>query len=226
MSTSGITSSLLSEIAASPSSANLFVTDLNQVAQDLKSGNISSAEQDYVTLSQDAQDGATASTADTSASGIPASLLSQIAGSPSSSAAFVGELNQLGTDLGNGNLDGSQEDLISLESTALNSASTVAGSSTAATGAASAAGHADATELIQTVIQAMEAGDSSAASSALSQLASVSTSSQGASYLQQLSDGLGGSSGSSSSSGSIGELLDSLNSGSSNTSPGLLDLIA
>ena len=68
MSTSGITSSLLSEIAGSPSAANQFVTDLNQLAKDIQSGDLSAAQQDYVTLSQDALDGATASTADTSSS--------------------------------------------------------------------------------------------------------------------------------------------------------------
>ena len=87
MATSAITSSLLAEIASSPSSANQFVTDLNQLAQDLQGGNLSAAQQDYVTLSQDALDGVTSSTATTSSSGITTALLSDIASSSSSSSS-------------------------------------------------------------------------------------------------------------------------------------------
>ena len=104
MATSAITSSLLAEIASSPSSANQFVTDLNQLAQDLESGNLSAAQEDYVTLSQDALNGVTSSTATTGASGITTNLLSEITSSSSSSSSFVSELNLLGTDLGNGDL--------------------------------------------------------------------------------------------------------------------------
>src|ERR1700753_3034221 len=113
MATSGITSSLLSQIAASPSTANSFLTDLNQLAKDLKSGNLSGAQEDFVTLSQDALNGATASSAATSDSGITSSLLSNIAGSSSSSSSFVSELNQLGSDLQNGSLGSAQQDLLS-----------------------------------------------------------------------------------------------------------------
>ena len=66
MSTSAITSSLLSQIADSSSTANEFVTDLNQLAKDVESGNTSAAQQDWVTLTQDAQDGATSSSATSS----------------------------------------------------------------------------------------------------------------------------------------------------------------
>ncbi len=70
MSTSGITSSLLSQIAQSPSALNQFATDLNQLEQDLQSGNLSAAQSDFVTLSEDALSGATSSTESTGASGI------------------------------------------------------------------------------------------------------------------------------------------------------------
>jgi hypothetical protein len=120
MSTSAITSSILSAIAGSPSTANRFVTDLNQLAKDLQSGNLSAGQDDYLTLSQDALDGATASTATTSSSGITTGLLSGIASSSSSSSSFVTDLNQLGADLANGNLSSAQGDMLSLDSTALN----------------------------------------------------------------------------------------------------------
>lgn len=92
MSTSAITSSLLSQIASSPSTADQFLTDLNQLAKDLQGGDLGAAQEDYVTLSEDALNGATSSTATTSSSGITAALLSGIASSSSSSSSFVSEL--------------------------------------------------------------------------------------------------------------------------------------
>jgi hypothetical protein len=220
LSTSPISTSLLSQIADSPTAANQFVTDLNQLAKDLQSGNLSAAQQDYVTLSQDALDGVTSSAATNSASGITTSLLSDIASSSTNSSSFVSELNNLGTDLQSGNLSAAQQDLLSLDSTALGAASatpTVSIPSSSGAGTTSSTSQADMEKLIQAIVQAMGAGDTSAASSDLAQLASVSGSSQGASYLQGLSASLG--SGSSSGSSSIGQLLQSLNdSGSSNSS--------
>ena len=85
-----------------PQTANQFATDLNQLAKDLQSWyTVSAAQQDYVTLSQDLENGATSSSATTSSSGITVSLLSSIAGFSSSLSAFTSELNQLGTDLNN-----------------------------------------------------------------------------------------------------------------------------
>ena len=123
MATSGITSSLLSQIASTPSTANQFLTDLNQLAKDLQGGNLSGAQDDFVTLSQDALNGGAASSTTTSASGITASLLSDITSSAGSSNFFASELNQLGSDLQNGDLSSAQQDLLSLDSTALNAAS-------------------------------------------------------------------------------------------------------
>ena len=82
MSISGITGSLLSQIVGSPSTANQFAGDLNQLAGDLQSGNLSSAQEDYVTLSEDALNGTgSSSTATTNSSGITTGLLSTIASS-------------------------------------------------------------------------------------------------------------------------------------------------
>jgi hypothetical protein len=125
ISTSAITGNLLSTVLDTPSTANQFATDLNQLATDLQSGNLSAAQQDYVTLSQDLQDGATSS------SGITVSLLSGIAGSSSSLSAFTSELNQLGADLNNGDLGSAQQDMLSLDSTALNAASSSSGATSA-----------------------------------------------------------------------------------------------
>jgi hypothetical protein len=224
LSTSGITSSLLSQIFGSDSTANQFVIDLNQLAQDLQSGNLSQAQQDYVTLSQDALNGATSSTATTSASGITTGLLSDIASSPSSLSSFVGDLNQLGTDLQNGNLTSAQGDLLSLDSTALNAASSAgaSGTSTSAS-AASQVSQTETTELIQAIVKALGSGNNSVASSALSALASISPSSAGASALQQESANLG--SGATSAS-LTSQLLQGLNTSSSGNTASILNLLA
>ncbi|MGC2398942.1 MAG: hypothetical protein WA510_04140 [Acidobacteriaceae bacterium] len=224
MATSAITSNLLSQIVSSQSTANQFVSDLNQLAQDLQTGNLPAAQQDYVTLSEDAQNGLTSSSATTSASGITTTLLSDIASSSSSSSTFVNELNQLGTDLQNGNLANAQQDLLGLDSTALNAASSTSTNSGATSSAtsATATNQAQAGLLIQAIVQALGEGDSSAVSSGLSELASISPSSAGASALEQESAAFG--SGASSSSGSINQLLQGLNSSSSSSS--LLNLLA
>lgn len=227
MSTSGITSSLLSQIADSPSAANQFVTDLNQLAQDLQSGNLSAAEGDYVTLSEDALNGASSSTATTSASGITTNLLSDIASSSGSSTSFVNELNQLGTDLQNGNSTSAQQDLLALDSTALNAASSAGASSsgtTSTTSSAAPATQGETAELVHAIVQATEAGDSAVVNSALSELASISSSSAGASVLQQESESFG--SGSISTSSSISQLLQSLNTSGSGSTTSELSLLA
>lgn len=226
MSTSGISSSLLAEIASSPSAANQFVTDLNQLAQDLQGGNLSAAQQDYVTLSQDALDGVSSSTATTSSSGITTALLSDIASSSSSSSSFVSELNQLGTDLSNGDLSDAQGDMLSLDSTAL-SAAPSSSSTTSTSSSSSTTNAAEISALIKATIEAMEAGDDADVGTDMSQLASISTSSDGASYLQSAGQSYSGSSSStSSSSSSISQLLQSLNSSESSTSSSSLSLLA
>jgi hypothetical protein len=222
LSTSAITSSLLSQIANSPSQANQFATDLNQLAKDLQGGNVTAAEDDYVTLSQDALNGATSSTATTSASGISAGLLEDIALSSGSSTSFAGDLNQLGSDLANGDLTSAQQDLLNLDSVALNAASSAGSSGTSAKSASSA----DSADLMQAIKLGIETGDNSVVSNAMSELASISTSSEGASVLSQDSESFGSSSGSASSSNSIGELLQSGEENNSGSSSSGLSLLA
>jgi hypothetical protein len=220
MSTSGITSSLLSQIAGSSGEANQFVTDLNQLAQDVQTGNLSAAESDYVTLSHDALNGTTSSTATTSASGITTNLLSNIASSSSSSTSLLSELNQLGTDLQNGNTTSAQQDMLALDSTALNAASSATASTTSATTPSTPAQSA---ELVSAIVQAMGVGDNSAVSSGLAELASIAPSSAGASVLEQESESFGGSALSTSS--SISGLLQGLNTSSSTNSASNLSLL-
>jgi hypothetical protein len=221
MSTSAISSNLLSTELGSSSTANQFATDLNQLAEDLQTGNLSAAQEDYVTLTQDLADGATASSATTSASGVTVSLLSDIAGSSSSLGTFTSELNQLGTDLNDGDLTSAQQDMLQLDSTALNAASSSTDAATAsAATTASIITQAQSANLIQSIVQAMGAGDTSAVSTGLSELASVSPSTQGASILQQLSGSYGSGT---SSTGSLSSLLQSLESSSSTSEASLLD---
>ena len=214
MSTSGITGSLLASIAGSPSAANQFVTDLNQLAQDIQSGNLSAAQQDFVTLSQDALNGTTSSTSDTSASGITTAQLSDIVASGTSANAFSSELNQLGADLDNGDLALAQNDMTALGSAAQSAASS-------ASSATSAASQADTTALIHAIVEGMQAGDDSAIGTAMSELASISSSSQGAGTLSSESQNYG-----SSSSGSLSQLLQSLDSSDSSSSGSVLSLLA
>jgi hypothetical protein len=216
VSTSGITSSLFSQILGSPSTANQFATDLNQLGQDLQSGNLSAAQSDFVTLSQDAQDGATASTQANTQNGITTSLLAEVASSPGSTTSFVDELNQIGTDLQGGNLSAAQGDLLSLDSTLLSAASATAASTNTTT----------ATSLIQAIVQAFSSGDSGAAGVGLEALASVSISSTGASVLQSAGESLGASSSNAASPNPTTELLQGLDSTNLNTPQSALNLLA
>lgn len=239
LSTTGITSSLLSQITSTPSTANQLVTDLNLLSQDLQGGNLSAAQEDYVTLSQDALNGVTSAAAGSSASGITVNLLSDISSSSTSSSAFVSELNQLGSDLQTGNLGSAQSDMLSLDSTALNAASGAGpsngsnGASSAVTSSAAVSSSADSKQLIQAIVQGMAAGDNSDVSSAMSELASISTSSAGVRILEQQSQNYGASAGSTSpsstastSASSISQLMQSLENGSAATSSPALSLLA
>jgi hypothetical protein len=227
VSTSGITSSLFSQILGSSSTANQFATDLNQLGQDLQSGNLSAAQSDFVTLSQDAQDGATASSQANTESGITTSLLSELATSPGGATSFVDELNQIGTDLQSGNLSAAQGDMLSLDSTLLSAASANASSNAApATATTAASTNTTTTSLIQAIVQAFSSGDNGAAGVGLEALASVSTSSTGASVLQSAGESLGASSSNAASPNPTTELLQGLDSTNLNTPQSALNLLA
>lgn len=190
MSTSGITSSLLSLITSSPSTANQLASDLNQMASDLQSGSLSAAQEDYVTLSADALNGATNSAATTASSGISTSLLSNIASSPSTSYSFISELNQVGSDLENNDLSSAQGDMLTLSATALNTAASSSNSSTSSLGSISSGQSVSAAD-VQTDIRAMmlavSSGDSSDATSEMEQLSSDAQNLSGTNYFKLIS---------------------------------------
>jgi hypothetical protein len=225
--TSGITSSLLSHIVGSPSTSNQFAGDLNQLAKDLQSGDLSSAQEDYVTLSQDALNGTSSLSAPaTTSSGITTNVLSNIASSPSNWEQFVGQLNQMGTDLGNNNFISSLQDMFDLSATAQNAASAAStGSSSAANStypAVTPAGSwADLQTDIRAVLQSMAAGNTAASGIAMAQLATDAGDSPGASYLKLLAGTA--TSGIASNSISLWQLLESINS--NNAVTGLLNTL-
>ena len=209
MSTTGITSSLLAQITDSTSTENEFVTNLNQLSSDLQSGNLSAAQEDYVTLSAAALKGVTASTATSSASGITDSILSDVSASSSSAGAFVTDLNQVGSDLQSGDLSAAQGDMVTLDSTALSAASEGSSASASTTDASGTrpTPPVDSQKLIQAIVEAIAAGDDSAVSSDMAVLATIAQSSAGATVLQQESANYGSGASGSSATSSISQLL-------------------
>jgi hypothetical protein len=219
MSSVALSTSLLSQMAGSSGTENVFATDLNQLTQDLQSGNLSAAQQDWVTLSTGALQGTTASTATTSASGISANVLSNVAGSASATSTFVSELNQVGIDLQNGDLSSAQGDMLAVDATAMGAS---ASSGTSVATPSTIAKTTDNEILIAAIVKAMGAGDTSLVSTGLSQLAASSSSSEGASVLASMSGGSVASSASSSATSQVNQLLQSLTTNSANSSLSLL----
>jgi len=125
MSTSGISGSGFSQLDTLLASAKQITADFKQLGSDLQSGNLSAAQQDFVTLSQDALASpfAASSTASSATSGItstaaPASAAptasassTATAGSSPQSAlsALAQDFQTLGQDLQSGNLSGAQQ---------------------------------------------------------------------------------------------------------------------
>ncbi|SEG33618.1 hypothetical protein SAMN05421819_2564 [Bryocella elongata] len=218
---SALTSTQFTSLAESSGTANQFATDLNQVASDLQGGNLSAAQEDYVTLSQDALNAAASSSAETSTSNITTGMLGNIAGSSSSAAAFTNSLNQLGSDLENGDLSSAQSDMLTLDSTALGAASSASATASGTSATIATNNTAEVKELVASAVQAMGAGDNSLAGTILNQLASASPSAAGASYLQSMSASL---SGATSASSSVASLIQSDSASSNATS--MLSLLA
>lgn len=210
MSTSSIGSSLLASILGSTAKENKFATNLNQLAKDLKSGSLSAAKADYLTLTSDMQNGATAASAPTTDSGITTRELSNIAGNSSKASSFLSELNKLGSDLNKDDLTSSLQDFLALNSTAAN-VPTAASAGTSSVHSAA---------LIRAIVQAMAAGNTQAAGYGLAQLASLSGNSSASSYLKSMADSLNYSS-----SSTVSQLLNSLNN-SGSPSYGILSLLA
>jgi hypothetical protein len=94
----GISSSL-SQLDTLLQNAKQFLTDFKQVGTDLEGGNVSAAQQDFVTLSKDAQASAPVSSTSSSASG----------SAQSKQATLVQDFKALSQDLQSGNLSGAQQ---------------------------------------------------------------------------------------------------------------------
>ena len=83
MSNIGITTNLITRVTGLPSAANEFVTDLNQLAHDLQSGDIAAAQADYVLFSEAVLNTGESVSAPTANIGVTTTLPS----SPNSAAA-------------------------------------------------------------------------------------------------------------------------------------------
>jgi hypothetical protein len=81
----GITTNLMTRVTGLPSAASDFVTDLNQLAHDLQSGDIAAAEADYVLFSEAVLNTGESVWAPTSNIGVTTTLAS-----PPGSAAATG----------------------------------------------------------------------------------------------------------------------------------------
>jgi hypothetical protein len=92
----GIPTNLLAEIANSPSTANQLVSDRNRIAQDLQSGNLSAAEEDYLTLTRDSIEGGVPARADYLTSAIGSD------GAGSSGMVASGSGNEISQDVHTG----------------------------------------------------------------------------------------------------------------------------
>ena len=88
---------------------------IQQLGSDLQGGNLSAAQQDFVTLSQDAQSAFSASsstastTASTAASTSASTAASTTSSAQSSQSALAQEFQTLGQDLQSGDLTGAQQ---------------------------------------------------------------------------------------------------------------------
>ena len=116
MSASAISSSNFSQWENVLASAEKISSDFQQLGSDLQSGNSSAAEQDYLTLSQDALSSPFASssaTSSTPASSIATSSSTSAApstgGTQSQPSALEEAFQTLGQDLQAGNLSGAQQ---------------------------------------------------------------------------------------------------------------------
>jgi hypothetical protein len=123
MSVTGIASSILSAVSGSPSYQSRFQqirSEFQQLGQDLQSGNLTQAQSDFATLSQNLSGTSQNSTAATT----PAATTTAATTSNNSVAqAFA----QLGQDLQSGNLQAAQQDFATLQQDAQQNSAQVGG---------------------------------------------------------------------------------------------------
>jgi hypothetical protein len=119
MSVSGIASGILSVLNSSQpqsgqSKFQQIKSEFQQLGQDLQSGNLTGAQQDFTTLSQNLP-----GVSQSSGSGNFSSLLNSAAGNGQTGAnPLVQAFNQLGQDLQSGNLQAAQQDFTNIQQTA------------------------------------------------------------------------------------------------------------
>lgn len=114
----GIASSVLSGLNGAQNGQSKFQQirgEFKQLAQDLQSGNLAQAQQDYTTLSQNIPGLSQTSSAASSALSSAATAAS---GSQTNSNPLLQAFNQLGKDLQSGNLQAAQQDFANIEKTA------------------------------------------------------------------------------------------------------------
>jgi hypothetical protein len=184
-----LNSSLLVEMALSFSPAEQLMADLNQLAQDLKSGNLPAVQQDYVTLSQDLADTANSGSASAAESGVIVSLLSDLASLPICPTEVPRQFIPLAVGFNNGDLSFAQSSTPQNGASSISSAATDSASSAGVGSApqngvssfATAPGSAQSAEPAHAIARPLQAVDSAIVNNATSQRAS----SPGSSILDQ-----------------------------------------
>lgn len=163
MSVSAISSALASDLSTNFQKQQ---QEFKQLGQDLQSGNLSAAQQDFVTLQQDLQQ--TGSTSTTSATSTASTSAAQ------SSESISQLFQQLGEDLQSGNLSGAQQDFQSLQTDLQNLVSGQSQSGEAVHGHHHHHGgggdSSDIGQLFDQLSQSLQSGDLSSAQSAFSSL--------------------------------------------------------
>lgn len=180
ISTTGITGSRLSEMASSPSTAEQLVANLNQLAKDTHSENLSAGPQDYVTLSQAALNSSASSQTPTSVTATAANLLLDIASSSSSASVLANDHSRLGADLAGNSLNNLH--------TVIDPTSTMSGSSTVNSSPSESVKSVEAAQLIQETVRAIVAGEGSAMNTDLAQLASLLSEMRSINYGEQVGE--------------------------------------
>ena len=186
-------SSLLAETALSFSPAEQLMADLNQLAQDLRNGNLPAVQQDYVTLSQDLADSANSGSPSAAESGVIVSLLSDLASLPLCSTEVPRQFIPSAIGFNNGDLSFAQSSTpqnsaSSIGSTATDSASSAGVSSAPQNGVSdfvAPPGAAQSAESAHAIARPLQAADSAIVNNPDSQRASNSPGSQGSSIPDQ-----------------------------------------
>jgi hypothetical protein len=118
MSITGIASSILSGVSGSQHGQSKFQQvrdEFKQLAQDLQSGNLAQAQQDFTTLSKNLP--GISQTSSATASQV-SSATGSTAGGTTGTGSLLQEFNKLGQDLKSGNLQAAQQDFSSIQQSA------------------------------------------------------------------------------------------------------------